>query len=359
MAVNLNDPFTFWLDMASMWLGTFFYGIYLVLCCICIHILLHRPRPYSASTTIFFATAITLFVLSTLQAAINLFLGSGDILGLDLPYDRWEFADDMIYVANNLVADSLLIYRCWLIWNRNWLVIAPGIVGLIVTNIFGFNPNTPPPPFFALTLGTNVFITFLTAGRIWWIYRTVHHHLKEGGSSKHYSSSIAIVLESGLIYSVFVAARLAVQEQERILVVTEILRQVVGIVPTLIIVRVGLGVSVESSSGSKGDPSSLHFHARSSPDSLGSERSFIGGYEEQRQSDWTRWRREPIFPPAGRSVAVTLVSPPRRKQSLPDVEKDPGGVDLELRFAANTNEFKGSVRAVRPLPKAPEYSARW
>ncbi|KAJ7053761.1 hypothetical protein C8F01DRAFT_1089442 [Mycena amicta] len=339
--------------MANMWLETWFYGIYLVLFCICIHIL--RKRAPSTSTTVLLATAIILFFLSTVQLVINLYLGSAQILEYDIPFDTWSFWDDMIYVLNNLVADSLLIYRCWVVWNRNYLIIAPGILGLIATNILGFDPNTAPPPFFALTLATNVFITFLTAGRIWWIYYTSQRHLKSGsssssGGSNHYTSSIAIVLESGLIYSAFVAARLAVQG-EMIFVVTEMLRQVVGIVPTLIIVRVSLGVSIESSSPPQlsSKSVSLPFHVRSGPGGgvgLDSENSFMDADLEPEPPQYYR------------------IMPPLRKESLPDAEKNAGSTGDMAQFVSDNSMEKSTWRPAttgtvrRPLPQAPGYVVR-
>jgi len=243
-----QPDFGFWFDIACLWAGTFFYGIYLVLFSICLYILLHRPR--NTANNILLATAILLFTFATVQAVLNLVLGSIDILQLDLPEDSIAFADNMLYVANNLVADSLLIYRCWVVWNRNIFVIIPGFVGLVITSVFGWDQQIPTlAPFYALTLATNIVVSVLTAGRIWWIGR--QYRLAQSSKSSTYGSSIVIILESGMIYSMFVVARIAVDNVQPfsvVILVTEMLRQVMGIVPTLIIVRVGLGISVESSS---------------------------------------------------------------------------------------------------------------
>ncbi|KAJ7455847.1 hypothetical protein FB451DRAFT_1564853 [Mycena latifolia] len=257
MSQEAQQPpdFGFWFDIACMWAGTFFYGIYLVLFSICLHILLHRPR--NAANSILLATTILLFTLSTIQAVLNLVLGSIDILGVDLPEDAIGFADDMLYVATNLVADSLLIYRCWIVWNRNIFIIIPGFVGVVITSVFGWDQKIHQEipglaPFYSLTLATNIVVSILTAGRIWWISRRYCPMQSSKSSAKSpYGSTIAIILESGIIYSAFVVARIAVDNVDPVTVsfmVTEMLRQIMGIVPTLIIVRVGLGISIESSS---------------------------------------------------------------------------------------------------------------
>ncbi|KAJ7121740.1 hypothetical protein C8R43DRAFT_1033357 [Mycena crocata] len=237
----------FWYEMSMLWVGTFFYGIYLVLFCICIYILLHRP--HDLANTILLATAISLFTLSTLQTILNLILGAGYIDGLDIPFEGISLADDMIYVVNNLIADGLVIYRCWIVWNRNIYVVAIPIIMLIVTSVFGWDILLPLAPFFMLTLATNVLVTSLTAGRIWWICRQARATLQTD-LQKRYVSRIAIIVESGVIYSAFVLSYLiigAVSSSGALQnLVVEMLRQVVGIVPTLIIVRVGLGVSVQN-----------------------------------------------------------------------------------------------------------------
>ncbi|KAJ7202388.1 hypothetical protein GGX14DRAFT_654388 [Mycena pura] len=258
----------FWFDMACLWLGTFFYGIYLVLFCICLHILLHRPR--NTANSILLATAIALFTLSTVQAVLNLVLGSWEILNYDdVPFEAVSLADDMIFVANNLIADALVIYRCYVIWNRNIFVIIPGVAGLIITSVFGWDINLPLAPFFALTLATNVVVTCLTAGRIWWICRRARAH-GTTDAQKRSMSALSIIIESGMIYSAFVVVLIAVEQYHNFdEIVVEMLRQVMGIVPTLIIVRVGLGLGA-----AQGAESSASAAAKSGSN-LDSEAGFV------------------------------------------------------------------------------------
>ncbi|KAJ7772832.1 hypothetical protein DFH07DRAFT_145571 [Mycena maculata] len=240
----------FWYQISHLWIGTFFYGIYLVLFCICIYILLHRPR--NLSNTVLLVTAIALFTLSTIQTIMNIILGAANIDGIDIPYDKVFLADNMIYVVNNIIADGLVIWRCYVIWNHNIYVVALPIVLLIITSIFGWDLDLPLPTFFAMSLATNVLVTSLTAGRIWWICRQARTHL-DTDLQKRNVSSISIVVESGVIYSASVGLYLILgaipSAQEMQGPIVEMLAQVVGIVPTLIIVRVGLGVSIQSIEG--------------------------------------------------------------------------------------------------------------
>lgn len=81
-------------------------GIYSVLFCICIYILLNRPRP---GNTIYLVTAIALFTLCTAQAVLMLVLGAGDVDYLDLPYDHIDDAANIIYGVNKYVQSLPLV----------------------------------------------------------------------------------------------------------------------------------------------------------------------------------------------------------------------------------------------------------
>ncbi|KAJ7750626.1 hypothetical protein B0H16DRAFT_1549668 [Mycena metata] len=239
----------FWFDMSDLWIGTFFYGIYLALFCICIYILLRRP--HNLGNIVLLVTAVVLFTLSTVLAVLNLILGSGEIDNLNIPFDHLEAAGNIIYGVNNIVADGLVIYRCYSIWEQNIYVVILPIILLVLTSVFGVDLRLPSSPFFALSFATNVLVTALTAGRIWWLYRKAQVYLK--ADVKHrYLSAIGITVESGVLYSATVLAYLilgAIPGAEIVQgPIFQMLTQVMGIAPTLIIVRVGLGVNVQTSS---------------------------------------------------------------------------------------------------------------
>ncbi|KAJ7154137.1 hypothetical protein C8R46DRAFT_1118781 [Mycena filopes] len=249
-----------WYLISHMWIGTFFYGIYLVLFCICIYILLHRP--HNRANAILLVTAIALFTLSTIQMMLNIVLGAADVDGIDIPYDNILLANSMLYAVNNIIADALVIYRCYVVWGYNLYVVIIPIIMLIITSVFAFDLLLPLTPFFVLTLATNLLVTALTAGRIWWIYRQTAGHLvvkTAGPSDKRALASIEIIVESGAIYSLAVLMYLILGAIPSTVVAqqpsVEMLSQVVGIVPTLIIVRVGLGLSVQSRGNTSGDVS--------------------------------------------------------------------------------------------------------
>ncbi|KAJ7688318.1 hypothetical protein B0H14DRAFT_2653294 [Mycena olivaceomarginata] len=210
-----------WYAISQLWVGTFFYGIYFTLFCICIYILLRRPS--SLGNTVLIVTAIALFTLSTAQVVINLVLGAVNLHEIDIPFIQLHYAATIIYGINNMIADGLVYSE----WTRCFLQTL----------------------FFALSLTTNILVTAMTAGRIWWIYRTARVYL-QADVQRRYVSAMSILVESGVLYSATVLVFLilgAIPGTEILQSpIFQMLTQIMGIAPTLIIVRVGLGASMPS-----------------------------------------------------------------------------------------------------------------
>ncbi|KAJ7490681.1 hypothetical protein FB451DRAFT_1361470 [Mycena latifolia] len=57
---------------------------------------------------------------------------------------------------------------------------------------------------FVLSVATNGMLTILTAGRIWWLGREVRMALQESVRFRYYNTAVAMILESGAIYSLCV-----------------------------------------------------------------------------------------------------------------------------------------------------------
>ncbi|KAJ6563358.1 hypothetical protein DFH09DRAFT_1159005 [Mycena vulgaris] len=112
--------------------------------------------------------------------------------------------------TSHAVTDSLFIYRCFMVWNRNlWAVVLPAFT-LLVTTVLGYftacqygysttGPYFDPRIVFLMVILTNVMLMALTAGRIWWIHRDARI-LLESASLRRCNTVIAIILESGAIY---------------------------------------------------------------------------------------------------------------------------------------------------------------
>ncbi|KAG9315223.1 hypothetical protein JVU11DRAFT_4353 [Chiua virens] len=173
---------------------------------------------------------------------------------------------DLLISITDLLGDCALIYRCWMLWGKNYyvamlpLLLAVGgftcIVALLILLIYT-NPAAPAPPAALVPLGlagyilplcTNFIVTFLIIYRIHATsYSVSDSPLQVGqGATRH---AMTLIIESGALYLlfqlVFVILFSISSPAEAILAVMAV--QVYGIAPTLIIMRVGLGVSSEFS----------------------------------------------------------------------------------------------------------------
>ncbi|KAJ7238526.1 hypothetical protein B0H12DRAFT_1137464 [Mycena haematopus] len=229
-----------WVGVSTLWVSTFLYGIYLVLFCRCMYIFYKGKRQITL-----LLTAIIMFTLSTTIIIILLLQGASAYGTLGLDIAQLQTAGAVVYVTNNIIADALLIYRCYVIWNTVWVTVVPVIL-LVTTMVLGYSIQLRL--FFILSLTMNLFVPTLVAGRLWWIIRRIRG---PGGAATRRKgrNAMVIILESGLIYSVVVSIHMIYFHSSNPTdeVIFGALGQIVGIVPTLIIVRVGLGVSQNDS----------------------------------------------------------------------------------------------------------------
>ncbi|KAJ7155622.1 hypothetical protein C8R46DRAFT_1295384 [Mycena filopes] len=204
-------------------------------------------RPWCLGTAVLLCTATALFGFSTAQVVIDLILGAVDLREIAIDFRPLQEATVILYGVNNFIADGLVIYRCYCVWNNSARVVIVPVILLIVTTVFGCSPDLPSNPLFIFSLVTNVLVTALTAGRILWIARKGRQYLQDD-AQRRYSSSVCILIESGVLYSATVLAYLIIAAIPRARIVLplvfQMLTQIMGIAPTLIIVQVGMGMSV-------------------------------------------------------------------------------------------------------------------
>ncbi|KAJ7859258.1 hypothetical protein B0H13DRAFT_2672346, partial [Mycena leptocephala] len=205
------------------------YGILLVLAILAFYLLLSRSK--APGTRYFIAITGTMLFLSTTQAilrpAIVLFgfrlLSeelAGDLAAMDQTASICQailIAQDIVQVTNVLLADAVLIYRCYLVWGRKIYPVILPICMLATCTVLGYvstyegllehhlHPNFLGPVLQAwipltMTLLTNVVLAGLTAGRIWWARRELHAALSESAITLRYNTAITMILESGSIY---------------------------------------------------------------------------------------------------------------------------------------------------------------
>ncbi|KXN87785.1 hypothetical protein AN958_08141 [Leucoagaricus sp. SymC.cos] len=224
---------------AAQLTGTFceaiFYGIYLVTCTRCIRILFmtgsgreeHCCRP-SEIRWMMAITGLTLFIVCTL----NVMMGFSRDFRAFVQSENAEKAliADWTNIARvrtafgACVADFILIYRCWIVYGRRWLVIVPSVV-LYLTSLAisgttyalmaeagGIPDGTIPAnagtfrtlllAFFATIAAQNVLTTGILIWRIWLFER--NQTIMIGNTPRYLRQVIRVIAESGAAYTTFV-----------------------------------------------------------------------------------------------------------------------------------------------------------
>jgi len=165
-----------------------------------------------------------------------------------------------IYLAETAVSDMFLLYRCYIVWNSNSLVMALPVllyiadiamgIGAVFTlsrvgtsTFFNNEQQRFTNSFFSCPLAVNAVCTGLIAFQIW---RT-QHQTRDAKMGSNLSHVAVIVVESGAIYLTVLACGVGTFVAKSFLfnIALDITSPVIGIVFSLIIVRIGRGISSE------------------------------------------------------------------------------------------------------------------
>ncbi|KAJ6483286.1 hypothetical protein C8R45DRAFT_1099562 [Mycena sanguinolenta] len=248
-------------------------GIYVVLFCFCVKTLRHSRVRHRFALSVAISA---IFVLCTLHWILQL-VNAWELLAalesiahvqrvntknLQNEWEQINIVMGAVYVTSNLIADSIFIYRCYCIWGFRKRIIAMPIVLLVASGCLGYASVIACglegiSEFFSNTgifvmavvfsVLTNIVLMALTAGRIWWISRGARMIMGHA-VVKQYRAVIAMILESGVLYVtpgiIFLILTGVQSSSSRVLFA--MLAQIVGIAPTIILVRVGMGNSVDS-----------------------------------------------------------------------------------------------------------------
>ncbi|KAE9404702.1 hypothetical protein BT96DRAFT_916595 [Gymnopus androsaceus JB14] len=272
-----------------------FYGAYTVLVWIYIYLQLHqrrrkRPYFYQISLLCLYLLISIVTILSTLSlyqstissATLEL-VSSQPSFNPDNHYALFQYlacSSNGIFLVANTVADAILLSRCYFIWgSRKTIIVGPAIlcginlgleiaslvleiegdISTVTRSLRNGSPDniTATIIIFAFVGGTifaNTLLTGLIAGRIWRLsqinncYPELDKVNKARINSKQIYRLVAIIIESGALYPISIIVALVIELQihmdvDRLLL---IVAQTMGIAPTLILVRVDLGSSIES-----------------------------------------------------------------------------------------------------------------
>jgi len=264
-------PSSHFLQYFPLVIDSLAYGIYSVLFFQSVQSLLGRRCP---NYRFHLGCIVALFLLSTVHVIMawawafvtdTAMTAIFEVFSLDNPPPALFGPDDathfaplikLLYLIANIISDGILIYRCYVIWGHDWYIVAaPGIAFFctIISGIAGIFAVSRGSELVsvAVCLGifTNTLASSLAAGRIWWICSRASYS-PHYSSHRKYSGLTAILLESGLIYPAWLIITIGfylnpMTSFTSVLICIAALYHLVGIATTLIIMRVGLGVSTD------------------------------------------------------------------------------------------------------------------
>ncbi|KZW04459.1 hypothetical protein EXIGLDRAFT_716413 [Exidia glandulosa HHB12029] len=246
------------------------YGIYTIVFGTSIAFMTWRRKTKSQtiSKVLLFATCL-LFLLGTVHFALEfdnayrtLMINpeTRDPLGTET---HQLFGADTIFFTTDFVANLVMIYRLGLVWGGNWLIVilplllAFGAYSCSISTLallLTIDPKAPIAPAAIVPLGTaglsmslvvNFLVTLLIIARIWYMDRGTGQIF--GRTRMMINSVTTMIIETGALFLVAqlcVVILYSLSNPAQAVVVPAAL-QIYGIAPTLIIVRVGMGMTPE------------------------------------------------------------------------------------------------------------------
>ncbi|KAI0826087.1 hypothetical protein BC629DRAFT_1603933 [Irpex lacteus] len=187
------------------------------------------------------ATAIViLYCLSTTHAALalrRLVIALIQIQGPDTIHylanmqQPLTVGKDFMYIMSMIIADTVVVWRCYVVWQAD-----PRVVALLGFLLFGtIQAVDVGYALYAVSLATNVITSFCTVGRVWWQTRAL---------SRSLGSVIAAAKVVEFVLYIIVPSHGQVNGCNGLYVIFDMMPQINGIMPTLIIITVNAGMTI-------------------------------------------------------------------------------------------------------------------
>jgi len=241
--------------------SSFFLGIHLVSTAICLWTLLVRnPSRGIKLHRGFLAVTLTMAVVGTFNVAVdavtNIRVWTTGDLGLFTDESEWmNLAKNVNVSVQLLVGDAVLVYRCWIVYEWNVLVVIPSIaiwfgsvaVAILLmvrsADLIGLSAGINAPSLVpitaaqqALTVGLNTITSSLIVFRIWRVSRSARKYVV-GQDRLLYV--IRVVVESGAIYAVtaIITFSTVLARSTAVYLTADSLVQITGICFNMMIIR--------------------------------------------------------------------------------------------------------------------------
>ncbi|KAF8142258.1 hypothetical protein K438DRAFT_1692179 [Mycena galopus ATCC 62051] len=265
--------------IVAAWLEAILYGIYFCVFWFTVYIHNRASGRRSIHQRIMFLTVSVMFILATMHVSINgfrIFVGyvdfasapGGPVSFLGVLSTWHHVFKDAVFTLQTILGDAIALYRCWILWNRQYtvavipmcLLIVNIVSGSMVTTLFATSdPNASIfssrlthwiTLYFSVAVVQNVITTGLMALRLWKMDRK-SARIRVGGGLV--LPVLRILLESAALYlfvQILLLAFYSVNYNAQFIVL-ETITPVVGITFGMITLRILLRSQESSRSSSE------------------------------------------------------------------------------------------------------------
>ncbi|KZT01799.1 uncharacterized protein LAESUDRAFT_717278 [Laetiporus sulphureus 93-53] len=268
---------------AAVYIGAIAYGVHIVIYFMCAYYLI-KERKKNFWQWLIFVTI--LFAMATGNICVNIhfnemaWIDDRNYPGGPLAFLLEEQSNAINTVGNSLsfvatfLADGLLLYRVYVVWQKWYIVVIPFLMWLaatvlsVFTTIQAVRPNSSlwanntlnvSVPYWSIAIALNISLTLLLISRLLYMRHLIRKQLP--GEGKLYAGVATMILESALPYSivsvVFIILYGLQLTAEDLFI--PLLLQVACIAPELIILRVTRGRALTSEAIT--NASSMRFHS--------------------------------------------------------------------------------------------------
>ncbi|RPD65740.1 hypothetical protein L226DRAFT_609464 [Lentinus tigrinus ALCF2SS1-7] len=268
-------------QFVALYMQCIFYGIALVTVAYGLRVLLWSRDGHLKSRAsinwVMIGTTVAMFIVATLELAVGFqqnleafiyYTGPGGPTGEFLDISNWlSVAKVVDYVVQMMIGDTIMLYRCYVIYNYDWKIVAIPVflwfaeigcgwmvIYITATLHSGITMNTPQlVPYVVSGLSLTLVMTILMTGLI------VHRILKINasvdapsitrlGENDRLIRVARVLVESGFLYtvSVFIFFCTFLTSNNAQYGVSDVIVQLIPISFTLILIRLDRGTAVET-----------------------------------------------------------------------------------------------------------------
>ncbi|KAJ7046127.1 hypothetical protein C8F04DRAFT_1063374 [Mycena alexandri] len=254
--------------LVAAWLEALCYGGFFVVFWIGVYIHFGFRKGQSMHNKVMFVISCLMFIISTMHLSVDIFrlirgyvdfrLAPGGPVGYIGQLNRWDhIMKDTLYATQSMVGDAAAIYRCWILWNRDYKIIALPASLLCITIGSGYYitdvlyPREDPNAsifdprllkfitlFYAIAVTQNIITTGLMSWRLW----QGEHRLKGQRLGGSLMPILRILIESAALYllvEILLLATYAVNYNVQYIVL-ETVTPIAGLTFSLITIRINL-----------------------------------------------------------------------------------------------------------------------